>query len=143
MDQHAANRWRHRDLLDARLVDPDRQYETAEQRRRNVVDVNRITRDRLARQREPEQVQFRQRLVEQRIGRDDRRNRGGRRTAEARAKWNALIDGNFNAERKGQGVRHGDERRAGAIAVRLQRQVGRMTGDGRDADARFRQCGGR
>ncbi len=48
MHEHAAHARRHRNLLDVRIVDADRQHQAAVQRRRNVVDVHRAARDRLA-----------------------------------------------------------------------------------------------
>ncbi len=71
--------------LIARVVDSDRQHESAEQRRRDVVGVARSARDGLARDGVRQQFDRPRAALEQRVGRDHGSDSRGRRSAEARS----------------------------------------------------------
>ena len=139
--EHGAHGRRHRDLLDVRIVDADRQHQAAVERRRDVVDVRRAARDQ---SRPASRTCSRRRLssgsIEQRVGRDDGRDRGRRRAAQARAERNAFLDGQLEAEVETERLRHGGHRHAGRVPLELERQVRDDAGDRGDADAAGRRC---
>ncbi len=106
MHQHGANAGRHRNLLHARMINAHGEHQAAEQTGRNVVDMQRAGRDLLALHGELQQLDLRQRLGQQRIGSNHRSHRRGRRTAEATAERNALVNRGREAEARIQRLLH-------------------------------------
>ena len=90
---------RHGDLLDARMVDADGEHQTAEQRRRDVVDMHasRLRPPRPASRTSAARA-ARAGAAQQCVGGHHRGHRRGRRAAQPRAERDALVDLDLEAE---------------------------------------------
>ena len=80
------------------MIDAHGEHQPAEQARRDIVDVGGAARDDLALHGELQQLQARHGLLEQRVGGDHGRHRGGGRTAHTGSERNALLDVEFEPE---------------------------------------------
>ena len=111
------------------MIDADRERQAAEQAGRDVVDVRGTAGDYFAFHRKLEQLQPRQRRIQQRIRGHHRGHRGGRRSAQTGTERDALVDVHFNAEIQRERGVHGLHRAARGIVRRVHRQI---TGDSAD-----------
>ena len=133
MHHHRVQPGRH---LQAQRAAVGGQGHAAQQHRCDVVAMAAAAGHRLAGQGEVVQRLARQGGIEQGVGRDQGGDAGGGRAAQPGAQPNALVQREREAERQRQPLAQGDQRRAGGVAGRFQRQpgdAGHLAVDGLDA----------
>ena len=97
MRENAAQRRGNGNLLHARMIDAHGEGQAAEQAGRDIVDVRGTAGDDFALHRILEQLQARQRSVQQGVRGHHRRHRGRRRSAQTRTERDAFFDVHFEA----------------------------------------------
>ncbi len=97
--------------------------------------MQRARRHRLALHGELEQFDLGERPGQQRIRRHQRGHRRGRRSPQAAAERNALVDGRGETEAGIQHLLHREQRAARGVLLRIARDVGDHAGRARDDDA--------
>ncbi len=134
MDDHRADGRGHRNLLDARVVDAHREHEPAEQRGRNVVDVHRAARDRLAVHGEFAATRSASAALPAARWPPPPRRRP--RQPTPRGRWRAECPCPAparNPNSRAQRLVHRDQRAPGGVTGSLARQIRHHAADGRDA----------
>ena len=136
MHHHGADPGGHRYLLDARTVDADRQHQSAVERGRDVVDMQRAARNLFALHGELQQFELAEWLGHDGIRSHHRGDRGSGRTAEPGSQRDALVQFKFQAEIQCACCAQRLQRAARGILFRVRRQLLDDAADRADAHAR-------